>query len=69
MRQWYLSVEEVARRLGGISRWTVYSWMQQGRLRKTKVGSRVMVSEENLQDFIDDCNAEDARKSNNRQPQ
>jgi len=53
-----LSVEEAAQRLGGVSRWTIYSWMSQGRLRKTKVGSRVMVAEGDLEAFLAQCNPE-----------
>lgn len=56
MTQTLLSVEGAARKLGGVSRWTIYSWMSQGRLRKTKVGSRVMVAERDLQAFLDECN-------------
>ncbi len=51
-----LSVEQAAERLGGLSRWTVYSWLSQGRLRKTKVGSRVMIAERDLQAFLAACN-------------
>ena len=60
-----LSVEEAARRLGGVSRWTVYSWTSQGRLRKTKVGGRTMFREKDLQAFIDECNEPelDARRA------
>lgn len=43
-----LSVEEVAQRLGGLSRWTIYSWLSQGRMRRTKVGSRTFVRESEL---------------------
>ena len=56
MTQTLLSVEEAALKLGRISRWTIYAWMSQGRLRKTKVGSRVMVAEADLQAFLDSCN-------------
>ena len=49
-----LSVEEAARRLGGISKWTVHAWLSQGRLRRTKVGSRTMIKESELQKVIDD---------------
>jgi excisionase family DNA binding protein len=58
MPQALLSVEEATRRLGGVSRWTVYTWMSQGRLRKTKVGSRVMIAEQDLESFIAGCNSE-----------
>jgi excisionase family DNA binding protein len=44
-----ISVEEAAKRLGGISKWTVYAWLSQGRLRRTKVGSRTMIRESELQ--------------------
>jgi len=63
MRRVLLSVEEAAQRLGGVSRWTVYSWMSQGRLRKTKVGSRVMIAENDLEAFLAACNPEPAAKA------
>ncbi|MHB1674728.1 MAG: helix-turn-helix domain-containing protein [Acidobacteriaceae bacterium] len=53
-----LSVEEAARRLGGVSKWTIYAWLSQGRLKKTKIGSRVMISETSLREFVDACNPE-----------
>jgi excisionase family DNA binding protein len=43
-----LSVEQAALRLGGLSKWTIYSWLSQGKLRRTKVGSRTMVRESEL---------------------
>jgi excisionase family DNA binding protein len=49
-----LSVEEVARRLGGISKWTVHAWLSQGRLQRTKVGGRTMVRESELQKVIEE---------------
>jgi excisionase family DNA binding protein len=49
-----LSVEEAARRLGGISKWTLHAWLSQGRLQRTKVGSRTMIRESELQKVIDD---------------
>jgi excisionase family DNA binding protein len=49
-----LSVEEAARRLGGISKWTVHAWLSQGRLRRTKVGGRTMIRESELQRVIQD---------------
>jgi excisionase family DNA binding protein len=49
-----LSVEEAARRLGGISKWTLHSWLSQGRLQRTKVGSRTMIRESELQKIIED---------------
>jgi excisionase family DNA binding protein len=49
-----VSVEEAARRLGGISKWTVHSWLSQGRLQRVKVGSRTMIRESELLKMIDD---------------
>jgi excisionase family DNA binding protein len=51
-----MSVEQAAERLGGISRWTVHAWLAKGRLRRTKIGSRTMISEADLQAFIAACN-------------
>jgi excisionase family DNA binding protein len=56
MTQALLSVEQAAERLGGVSRWSIYAWLSKGRLRKTKVGSRVMIAESDLQAFIAGCN-------------
>jgi len=48
------SVEEAARRLGGISKWTVHAWLSQGRLQRTKVGGRTMIRESELEKVIED---------------
>lgn len=66
MKQVLLSVEEAAQRLGGVSRWSIYSWLSQGRLKRTKVGSRVMVAEADLEGFIASCNPEAAQKAVDR---
>jgi excisionase family DNA binding protein len=55
-----LSVEEAARRLGGISKWTVHAWLAKGKLRRTKVGTRTMISEGDLRAFLVSCNPEAA---------
>jgi len=49
-----LSVSEVARRLGGISKWTIHAWLSKGKLQRTKVGGRTMVRESELQKVIED---------------
>ncbi len=49
-----LSVEEAARRLGGISKWTVAAWLSQGKLSRTKVGSRTMIRESELLKVVED---------------
>lgn len=43
-----LSVEEAALRLGGLSKYTIHSWLSSGKLRRTKVGSRTMIRESEL---------------------
>ncbi len=48
-----MSVGEAARRLGGLSKWTIYSWLSQGKLRRTKVGSRTMIAITELEHFIE----------------
>jgi excisionase family DNA binding protein len=58
MAEALLSVEQAAQRLGGVSKWSIYCWLSKGRLRKTRVGSRVMISETDLQAFIAKCNPE-----------
>jgi excisionase family DNA binding protein len=47
-----LSVEEAARKLGGLSVYTVHQWLSKGRLRRTKIGSRTMIRESELERFI-----------------
>ena len=53
-----MSVEQAAARLGGISKWTVHAWLAKGKLRRTKIGARTMISEADLQAFIASCNPE-----------
>lgn len=47
-----ISVEEAARRLGGISKSTIHAWLSQGKLQRTKVGSRTMINETELAKVI-----------------
>lgn len=54
------SVKEAAKLLGGLSPWTIYSWMSQGRLRRIRVGRRVMVSTRELERFVAEGNPDDA---------
>lgn len=49
-----ISVDEAARLLGGISKWTVHAWLSQGRLQRTKVGGRTMIRESELEKVIQD---------------
>jgi len=49
-----LSVEEAARKLGGLSKYTIHAWLSKGKLQRTKVGSRTMIRESELQRVIED---------------
>ena len=49
-----LSIEEAARKLGGLSKYTIQAWLSSGKLRRTKVGSRTMIRESELQRVIED---------------
>jgi excisionase family DNA binding protein len=62
-----LAVEEVARRLGGLSKWTVYAWLSQGKLNRTKVGGRTMVPESELRRVISDSIAAQASTPTDQQ--
>jgi excisionase family DNA binding protein len=65
MKDQLLSIEEVAKQLGGLSRWTIVAWLRDGRLRRTKVGRRTMIRESELQRVIrEECvnRSEDSRE-------
>lgn len=49
-----LSIEDAAKRLGGISKWTVCAWLSQGKLQRTKVGQRTMIRERELVKVIEE---------------
>jgi excisionase family DNA binding protein len=49
-----ISVEEAAKRLGGLSKWTIHGWLSKGKLQRTKVGGRTMIRESELERVIDD---------------
>ncbi len=44
-----LSIDEAARRLGGLSKYTIHAWLSSGKLRRTKLGSRTMIRESELE--------------------
>jgi excisionase family DNA binding protein len=56
------SVEDAAEFLGGLSKYTIHAWLSSGKLRRTKVGSRTMLRESDLQAFIASCNEEPPAK-------
>ena len=58
-----LSVDEAAAKLGGLSRYTIHAWLSQGKLRRTKVGSRTMIQESELERFVREQNEVSVRES------
>lgn len=62
------SVEGAAAFLGGISKWTVHAWLAKGKLRRTKVGSRTMIRESDLQAFVTGCNPQSAALALEKRP-
>ena len=46
------SVEEAALMLGGLSKYTIHAWLSAGKLRRTKIGSRTMISESELERVV-----------------
>lgn len=49
-----LSIEEAAKRLGGVSKFTIEGWLSKGKILRTKVGRRTMIRESELQKVIRD---------------
>lgn len=47
------SVEDAAKKLGGVSKFTIYAWLSRGMLERTKVGGRTMVRESSLLDLLE----------------
>lgn len=47
------SIDEAAKKLGGISRHTIVCWLSKGKLTRTKVGHRTMIAESELQRILD----------------
>jgi excisionase family DNA binding protein len=49
-----LSIESAQKYLGGVSRAAIFLWLSQGKLRRTKVGSRTMIRRSELERVIHD---------------
>jgi excisionase family DNA binding protein len=49
-----LSIDEAAKKLGGLSKYTIQAWLSQGKLQRTKVGSRTMIRESELERIAED---------------
>lgn len=50
-----VDIPKAAEMLGGVSHWTIRGWINAGRLQPTKVGRRVMLSEDELERFLESC--------------
>ena len=50
------SLVAAAKKLGGVSVWTIRSWIAHGKIQATKVGSRTMVTESELEKFVRSSN-------------
>jgi len=55
MKDKLYSIDQAALLLGGLSKWTVTSWLAQGRMKRTKIGRRTMIRESELNRFIKSC--------------
>ena len=49
-----VSIKEAARLLGGLSEYTNHAWLSQGKLQRSKVGSRTMIRVSELEKMIVD---------------
>lgn len=49
-----LTIDEAAKRLGGLSPYTVQAWLSQGRIRRTKVGRLTRIRASELEKVIED---------------
>jgi excisionase family DNA binding protein len=47
------SVSDAAKKLGGISKFTIYAWLSRGVLERTKVGGRTMIRESSLLSLLE----------------
>lgn len=56
----FLTPKEFAARLS-ISRWTVYAWLQEGRIRSTKIGRLVRIPESEVDRLVQEGSREVVR--------
>jgi len=62
------SVEAAARKLGGVSRFTIYAWLSKGILERTRVGGRVMIRESSLLKLLEQGGKQESRRGKTRGP-
>jgi len=51
-----INIKAAARKLGGLSLWTLRTWVREGKLKQTKVGRRTMFRESDLASFVESQN-------------
>jgi predicted site-specific integrase-resolvase len=59
------SIPDACEMLGGISPWTLYSWLSRGKATRTKVGRRTMIRETEIQRLMRDEHSADEGLRNN----
>ena len=62
------SVKAAARKLGGVSRFTIYAWLSKGILERTPVGGRVMIRESSLLKLLEQGSKQVSRRGKSRDP-
>lgn len=60
------SVEAAAKKLGGVSKFTIYAWFSKGILERTRVGGRVMIRESSLLKLLERGSQQDSRRGRSR---
>jgi excisionase family DNA binding protein len=48
------SVDAAAKKLGGVSKFTIYGWLSKGVLERTRVGGRAMIRESSLLKLLEE---------------
>jgi excisionase family DNA binding protein len=61
-----IAVPEFCRIVGGLSRWTAYSWLSAGKLKGVKVGSRVMIPQSEIERIVEEGAKKHANKRAHR---
>jgi len=57
------SVEMAAKKLGGVSKHTIYGWLSRGILERTKVGGRTMIRESSLLKLLKNSSSRSSRQT------
>ena len=60
------SVEAAAKKLGGLSKFTIYAWFSKGILERTRVGGRVMIRESSLLKLLEQGSKQGSTRGKSR---